>query len=228
MALVSCTECGGSVSDAAVACPRCGHPVNRMAAPARGAARVPGTEQILWEGTPSLKLLVLDTIGTALFAGAVIGGMALAYHPLRRFVGDLSKGSAAASTTTATFRLVVILFVATVVGVRLLRLVWRAVSLRHQRYRVSNQRLTVETGVIARSLVEVDMRTVDDITFNQGVIERLLKLGRIDVISSEPAGASGSHTRLRLIGIPEPRAVREMIRDAVYQATHGQLFTRST
>lgn len=126
------------------------------------------------------------------------------------------------------FRLAAIMFVVTVVGLRLGRLGWRGLSLRTHRYRVSNQRLTVETGVIAKTLVEIDVRTVDDIAFRQGVIERLLGLGRIDILSSEPGGATGQNTNLALVGIRDPRVVRETIRGVVYQATHSQLFTRST
>jgi membrane protein YdbS with pleckstrin-like domain len=173
--------------------------------------------------------LLADVLRAAGFAALVIIGVVMAYDPLHRFAVGLADGPGERARAYASgLKLAVVLFVVTVVGLPVARLAWRAISLRHHHYRVTNQRLTVETGVIAKSLVEVDMRTVDDITFNQGVIERLLKLGRIEVISSEPGGAAGRNTHLALMGISQPRAVRETIRNAAYQATHGQLFTRST
>ncbi len=176
-----------------------------------------------------MKLLLVDAIRAAVFAAVVIAGTVIAYQPMLGFLAGWSHQSASMVSEYAPgFRLAAIMFVVTVVGLRLGRLGWQAVSLRYHRYRVSNQRLTIETGVVAKTLVEVDMRTVDDILFRQGIMERLLGLGRIDIISSEPGGASGQKTSLALVGIPDPRAVRETIRDAVYQATHSQLFTRST
>ena len=67
------------------------------------------------------------------------------------------------------------------------------------------------------------MRTIDDITFHQTFVERLLGIGQIAILSSEP-----STPRVRLVGVTDPRQVRELIRGSAYQATRGQLFTRST
>ena len=62
--------------------------------------------------------------------------------------------------------------------------------LRSQTYRLSNQRLLVETGLLSRTIDEIDLRTVEDITFHQSFGERLFGLGRIGVVSSEPMGAT--------------------------------------
>jgi membrane protein YdbS with pleckstrin-like domain len=232
MALVSCPECHGPVSTSAASCPRCGLPLT-VARPVAAAisAAIPArsaSEEVLWEGNPSLKMLMVDAIRTGLFAVAVIVGVVIAYRPVLLFLSRQSDQFAAwVAAYSSGFQLAATLFVSMVVGLRLGRLGWRGLSLRYHHYRVSSQRVTIETGVIAKTLVEVDMRTVDDITFHQGVSERLLKLGRIDIISSEPGGA-GQKTRLALVGIPDPRAVRELIRGAAYQATSNQLFTRST
>ena len=94
--------------------------------------------------------------------------------------------------------------------------------LRSHRYGISNQRIMVESGVFSKSLAEVDVRTIDDITFHQTFVERLLGIGQIAVLSSDP------RTRASAVGIPDPRQVRELIRNSAYQATRGQLFTRAT
>jgi hypothetical protein len=67
------------------------------------------------------------------------------------------------------------------------------------------------------------VRTIDDILFHQSFFERLVGVGQIALVSSEPSNA-----RLTLVGVINPREVRELIRNSAYQATRGQLFTRST
>ena len=42
------------------------------------------------------------------------------------------------------------------------------------------------------------MRTIDDITFHQTFVERLLGIGQIAILSSDPSNA-----RLRLVGVPD-------------------------
>lgn len=233
------------MSRAASACPHCGHPLARAGADAgapvgtAAAARVPPVsppppEQVLWQGSPSLKTLALDGVRSALVAAATIVAVIYAYHPLLEACARFSDRSAEFVTAYAPgFRLAATLFVVTVVGARLGRLGWRAMVLRNHAYRVSNQRLTVETGVLSKTLQEIDMRTIEDIALRQSVVERLLGIGRIDIVSASDARApftagASVKARLSMQGIADPRAVREIIRGAAYQATHGQLFTRST
>jgi membrane protein YdbS with pleckstrin-like domain len=259
MALVACPECQGKVSTAAPRCPHCGHPLGEVApvtipfaipvapalsnAPAPAAALAspigPATslaatfEEVLWQGTPSPKILLLDGLRTALFTTVVIVATVLSYRPTLHILARLSEKSAdAVNAYEPGFRLAAVLFVVTVVGLRLLRLGWRALVLRHHHYRLSNQRLTVETGVISKTLSEIDMRAVEDVGLSQSLTERLLQLGRIVIVCSEPGSALAmrgpAKTRLTMIGIAHPREVRETIRGAAYQATRGQLFTRAT
>jgi uncharacterized membrane protein YdbT with pleckstrin-like domain len=197
----------------------------------------PATEQVLWQGTPSLKTLAVDGIRSGLVVAATIVGAVYAYHPLLVACASFSDRSSEFVTAYAPgFRLAATLFVVTVVATRLGRLGWRALALRHHAYRVSNQRLTVETGVLSKTLQEIDMRTIEDIGLRQSLVERLLGIGRIDVVSvSNPAmpsapfsPGSSARARLSMQGIANPRAVREVVRGAAYQATRGQLFTRTT
>ena len=110
---------------------------------------------------------------------------------------------------------------------RAVSMAWRIMALRSQRYRVSNQRLLVERGVLSKTITEIDLRTVDEILFNQAPLERLLGLGDIVLISSEPGGR-GSREQVRLVGVLDPRTVREKIRTAAYEATGNQVFMRAT
>jgi hypothetical protein len=228
MALVPCPECKAQVSRAAAACPQCGFPFggqtaagNVFAAATRAA---PAEEQILWEGSPSLKAMTVSIVATALFAIVVPIAVYLAYAPLRdAFAGASHDTANLVRAHEDDARMVIVLCVVAVVGARLLRLGWRTLALRSHRYGISNQRVMVESGVFSKSLAELDVRTIDDITFNQTLVERMLGIGEISIRSSDQV-----NPRLRLVGVPDPRQVREMIRGAAYAATRGQLFTRST
>jgi uncharacterized membrane protein YdbT with pleckstrin-like domain len=191
-------------------------------------------EQQLWEGKPSLRILTVDLIWALLFGAAVALGVALVFTPALAAVAKLSTGTARAIASNAPgLRLAAIVFVVVVAGQRIVRLAWRGLVLRALSYRLSDQRLLIESGVFSRTIDEIDLRTVDDLTFHQRFSERLLDLGRIGIISSEPGPDGGGQvrragTKAELIGIAEPRAIRELIRNAAYAASGKQVFMRST
>ncbi|HEY2728665.1 MAG TPA: PH domain-containing protein [Polyangia bacterium] len=228
MALVPCPECKAQVSRAAASCPQCGFPFGGATSAGNvfqgGRAAAPANEEILWEGSPSLKAMAVSIVATALFALIVPLVVYLAYTPVRDLVRHTSRDAAdLVAEHEGGARTAIMLAVAVAVGARLVRLGWRTLVLRSHRYGVSNQRIMVESGVLSKSLAEIDVRTIDDITFRQTFVERLLGIGQIAILSSDPSNA-----RVRLVGVPDPRQVRELIRNSAYQATRGQLFTRST
>jgi len=228
MALVPCPECKAQVSRAAAACPQCGFPFGGATVAGNvfqgsHAAALPN-EEILWEGAPSLKALAVTMAATALFAIALPLLVYLAYDPMRDLISGAGRNAAGlVRQHEDSARTVIVLLVVAAVAVRAVRLGWRMLVLRSHRYGVSNQRIMVESGVFSKTLVEVDVRTIDDITFHQTFVERLLGIGQIAILSSEP-----STPRVKLVGVPDPRQIRELIRNSAYQATRGQLFTRST
>ena len=168
--------------------------------------------------------MAVSMVATALFAIVVPLVVYLAYAPLRDGLRHSSRDAAGlVAEHEDGARTVIILCVVAVVGARLVRLGWRTLVLRSHRYGISNQRIMVESGVFSKTLAEIDVRTIDDITFHQTLVERMLNIGQIAILSSEP-----STPRVRLVGVPDPRAVRELVRNSAYQATRGQLFTRST
>jgi membrane protein YdbS with pleckstrin-like domain len=222
MALLACPECGRSVSSSAASCPQCGHPLGagRLAVPAEAR----GAERVLWEGTPSAKALVGAIAGATLFALALGLGAYLVYRPLLTFAAGLSPDLRGwlEQHRDDVFLVLVGLVVLLVLG-RLVRLGWRLAVLKSHRYRITDQRMVIESGVLSRRIDELDMRTVEDLEFQQSVVERMLGIGDITVISSDRTNA-----RTRLVGLAGPRELRELIRSSAYQATHGQLFTRQT
>jgi hypothetical protein len=64
---------------------------------------------------------------------------------------------------------------------------------------------------------------VQDVALAQSPLERLLRVGRLEIVSSDP-----TRPRLVLSGISDPVQVRERLRASAYQASQRQVFTRST
>lgn len=181
-------------------------------------------ERELWQGTPSAKALLGAIVAAVLFSLAVCLAVYFAYRPLITLLAGISPelGQDLELHRDTVF-LVALALVAIVVGVRLARLGWRLAVLKSHRYRITNQRVVIESGVLAKRIDELDMRTVEDLDFRQSALERLLHIGDITLISSDRSDA-----RTRLVGIAQPRELRELLRNAAYQATHRQLFTRQT
>ena len=222
MPLVTCPDCGHQVSTAAVACPQCNRPIAAQAAPPVGSPAL--NEEVAWEGVPSLKAMAVQAVTTAAVAIGLPVVVALAYDPVLALIAQLGRPMAdAVDTNRPTIRMVVTAAVVVLVVARLAKLAWHAAVLRSHRYKVSNQRILLETGVLSKRIDEVDMRTVEDIEFRQGVLERLLGIGDIAVIAADKGMG-----RFRLIAVENPRDVRELIRASAFQATQRQVFTRST
>ena len=198
-----------------------------MTASPGAAVTVPGPpthEEVLWEGVPSLKSMWLPILSAIVTTAALITFAFVAYRPLLRVVGGVSKDlERSVAEGEPGVRMTVILVIAALVVVRLLRLGWQILVLRSHHYRVSNQRILIESGVFTKRIDEVDMRTVEDIDFEQSFIQRLLRIGTIRLIGSDRTAA-----RFTLMGVESPRDVRELIRASAYQSTRGQLFTRTT
>jgi uncharacterized membrane protein YdbT with pleckstrin-like domain len=148
----------------------------------------------------------------------------LGLEPLLTLIAQLGHPLAdAIDTSRPTIKMAITGAVAVFVVARLAKLAWHAAVLRSHRYKVSNQRILLETGVLSKRIDEVDMRAVEDIEFRQGLLQRLLGIGDIAIIAADKAMG-----RFRLIGVENPRDVRELIRGNAFQATQRQLFTRST
>ena len=224
MPLVTCPDCGHQVSTSAAACPQCNRPLGAQPlAPVAGPVAA-AAEEIAWEGVPSIKAMLGEITRTALVAIALPVAAVLGFGPLLSLISGTNRELAVAvANNQSTLQTVVTVAVIVLVLARVAKLAWHIAVLRSHRYKVSNQRILLETGVLSKRIDEVDMRTVEDIEFQQGVFERMLGIGDINIIAADKRMA-----RFRLVGIEKPRDVRELIRANVFQATQRQLFTRTT
>ena len=211
MPVIACPDCGRDVSTLAPVCPHCGRPSPAGTAPIGGPVPAPVKEQTLWQGTPSwatlggkLALMLLVLIVVPLVAR---------FFASRAF--DLDSAS----------RIMRIGWLVT-----LLALVYEAITLlialfriRSTVYTITNQRVMIESGLLSKSLSEIDLRYIDDSNFYQSVMARLLGIGNVTIISSDK-----STPTYVLRNIKDPRGVRELIRANAYQASQRQIFTRAT
>jgi uncharacterized membrane protein YdbT with pleckstrin-like domain len=194
------------------------------AAQAAGVAAHTGAESELWQGHPSAKGMLGTILGAALLVVAVIVAAVLVFDPLMGLVGRASEDAAReVAQDRGTYATILGLVVAAVVVVRLTILTWQIIVLKSHHYRVTNQRIVIESGVFSKHIEEIDIRTVADIEFRQSFFERVLGVGDITLVGSDRSAAC---TRLR--GLARPRELRELVREAAYKATKGQLFTRET
>lgn len=212
---MQCYQCGEEVPREAVFCHRCGarlegesglgdgpvgpdsrqeatgHPEDGQPSPAdrfRNAAASRGREareqeQTLWDGGYSSKAM----LSRWLFSGlATVGSLVVGLiWPL----GYVWLGIGA--------------FVLLLWGYQVSVLLTRRMSVH---YRLTSQRFIHESGILRRVNDRIELIDIDDITFEQGVIDRMVGVGVIRISSSDR-----SHPELVLKGIDDVVRVAGLI-----------------
>lgn len=211
MPVVPCPDCNREVSTIAPSCPHCGRPAPGGVPSAPVSPALPAVEETLWRGTPAWTVLVGHIIGLAV----TLILLPVLTHAAASRALDLESAS---NITRAGWLLTAILLLVQLVifGVALLQL-------RSTLYTVTNQRVIIETGLIAKALSEIDLRYVDDSQFSQGVVHRMLGIGNVTLYSSDTTTPV-----YMLRSIRDPRGVRELIRAHAYKVSQRQLLTRAT
>lgn len=180
--MTNCPSCGKRLdsdepNDAGTAAPAADPPA--AASPAPPAATSPGqrireaiagdgsdssdVESELWEGGYSAKAMFGTWISTA--AATIVALIVGAIY--------------ARSGLTWGIMLAVMALVWAVEGLLLL---YRRLNVH---YRLTTQRLLHERGILSRSTDRIEVIDMDDITTQQGFVERLLGVGTIKVLSSD-------------------------------------------
>lgn len=84
---------------------------------------------------------------------------------------------------------------------------WRWLDTRSTVYTLTDQRLTLRSGVLSRSTDDIELYRIKDTRLEQGVLQRLVGLGTIVLVTSDT-----SMPTLLLPNIAGAEAVREQIR----------------
>lgn len=87
----------------------------------------------------------------------------------------------------------------------ILWIIWDLLSWKYTTYTLTNSRVIFQKGIIRKNKTYMHYDKIQDITFSQGIIERLISSGDIAIF--------GGHDRTRLIlnDIPNPTKVEDMI-----------------
>lgn len=193
-----CSKCGVQVAEDAVFCHKCGARLAPPGAPetvrdrfggggARGETELP-PEKTLWEGSFSAKSLAdMALVCGLITAAALIGGV------LASGMGPLAWP-------------VVIAVIVIAWLYPLAMVVYQRLSLR---YRLTNQRFFHERGILRRVTDRIEVIDMDDISFEQGFIERFVGTGTICITSSDR-----THPKIKLQGIDEVAKVAGLIDEA--------------
>ena len=94
-------------------------------------------------------------------------------------------------------------------------LVWAGLAIRYfylrfsRHYTLSNQRFTHIRGLLWRQTDRIEVIDIDDVSFSQGPVERMLGIGTVQITSSDQ-----SHPALALPGIENAHVVAGLIDDA--------------
>jgi len=192
-----CPGCGRRLPDAPVQ--HTGHPLGKSPSPPANTAeqlqnrsaqiRAAGdvAEQELWRGTYSYKAMA----GTLLLACLItIGGVVAGIVFIR--LGYLPH---------AILALLVLLWI--VVGLSILR---RRLGIR---YRLTNQRFFLERGILRRVTERIEVIDIDDLQFEQNLVERMFDIGSITLTSTDKSVA-----RFWLEGIEHVQEVSDLIDQA--------------
>jgi uncharacterized membrane protein YdbT with pleckstrin-like domain len=190
---MSCRQCSAELPAGSLYCNRCGaSQIDESAegAPPFSPQGIQPPEEQLWAGRYSLRaathLWLLSVLWMALAASAY-----LHFVPERTQTGDLV--AAAAALVPAVMALI--------------RTMGRRLSLR---YRLTNDRLFTERGILSRQHDEIELIRVDDISMRQNLLQRLFGVGTVIVLSTDT-----SSPELTMEGIAHPIELKELLRSQV-------------
>lgn len=86
-------------------------------------------------------------------------------------------------------------------------LVREALIIMGTSYRLTTQRLFVHKGILRRTTDQIELLRVDDVRITQGIVDRLVNTGDVEILSSDETDES-----VILESIPEPASVCEALR----------------
>lgn len=82
---------------------------------------------------------------------------------------------------------------------------------RTTKYTLTNHRLILEKGIIAKKIDDIELYRIKDTKLDQGVIDRMLQIGSVKVNTSDVSG------NWNIQKILSPKETREKIRKATEQ-----------
>lgn len=87
---------------------------------------------------------------------------------------------------------------------------WPVILNRTRRYRITNYRIDFERGLLTRRIDTLELWHVDDIKFQQTLVERALGIGTLIIQSGDD-----STPQLRIPGLSDPRQLFDLLKQRV-------------
>lgn len=150
-------------------------------------------ERVIFQGHPSWRSVLGFYLQGLLFMALAAGVAAL--------VTVIGNGFAAGTVVlVAIAAFVVVLFVGFVKRVA-------------TTYTITNQRLHIRRGIVARKIQQTRIERVQNVNINQSVIDRLLQVGKVDF---DTAGTDDSD--FTFAGVSQPEEVMQAVEQAQHEA----------
>lgn len=148
-------------------------------------------ETSLWSGGYSAKAMLGTWLLSLIITIAAI--VALTILPLPANLDSKTLWIAAVAVILAWWVIVAFVYM------------YRRISMH---YELTSQRFIHKQGILVRTTDRIDIIDIDDVTFSQGLVERVLGIGTIILTSSD-----ATHPKLILKGIDQVNQVSGMIDD---------------
>lgn len=191
---MSCPKCQAALPEGSAFCNKCGNAI--AAASPLAAPAAPGSEpeQNLWKGRFSAKSQAHLWLLWTLEVAALFYLWFFQITPENRLQPLFRYMFAALGLLPAAW------------------ISWQLIVAKvATRYRLTTHRLFKESGILARSMNEIELVRVDDVSVRQNLLQRIFNVGIVTVI----APTDQTEPRLELVGIENPIEVKEMIRGQV-------------
>ncbi len=163
----------------------------------------PAPEQTLWSGRTHWKHYAGRLIVWAM--GSIVLVVA------SRWVAGLSEvwGGSVAFWCTA----IPIILVGAYLGVTIF---WRIIG---RRYRLTDQRLFIERGVLTQTIDQTELIRVDDVRVRKTLLDRIFGLGDVEINSTDASDAT-----ILIAGIRDPDQLAEDVRSRMRALRKKSLF----
>jgi uncharacterized membrane protein YdbT with pleckstrin-like domain len=141
-------------------------------------------ERVIYQGHPSWRAILGFYIKGLLVGGGAAG-----------LAGLINEGASIAVVTFAVIAAIVILagFVKRVATV----------------YTITDRRLNIKVGIIARKVQETRLQRVQNVNYNQGVYERVMQIGDVEFTT-----AGTDESNFVFAGVAQPEQVVQQVEQA--------------